>query len=196
MGHHDTQNCIHDVTDVGPVADLDLVCVQIILQNLTQSRVQCFCGEMGHRSAGCPEGKGKGINGGKGQFELSHTSKGVLDKGFNKGRGKQDDKGYGKVSSGKGKGLYGKGSTYAVLEQQDWSQRNGYTEGEGEGAVALFNLTDSSAGKAPILSRSSEPMRVDLRDFIKPKNGYLQTQQQGEGQDVGAKQVRDPGLFA
>ena len=38
--------------------------------------------------------------------------------------------------------------------------------GEGEGAFALFNLTDGPAGKE---SRSSEPMRVDLRDFIKPK---------------------------
>ena len=54
-------------------------------------RLTCWtCGELGHRSAECPKGKGKGKNGGKGQFE-PHTSSLFLDKGFNKGWGKQDD---------------------------------------------------------------------------------------------------------
>ena len=56
------------------------------------------------------------------------------------------------------------------MEEQYWSQWDGHTEGEGEGALALFNLTDGPAGKEPTtLSRSSEPMRVDFRNFIRPK---------------------------
>ena len=48
-----------------------------------------------------------------------------------------------------------------MLEEQD---------GEGEGALVSFNLTDSPVGKEPsTFSRQSEPMRVDVRDFIKPK---------------------------
>ena len=93
-----------------------------------------------------------------------------MDKGFKKGWDKQDDKGDGKGSFSKGKGLYGRGATCAVLEKQDWSQWNGYTEGVGEVALALLNFTDSTAGKNPTtLSRSSEPMRVDSRHFIKAK---------------------------
>ena len=55
------------------------------------------------------------------------------------------------------------------MEQQYWNQWNGHG-GEGEGALALLNLSDGSAGKEPTtLSRSNKPMRVDLRDFTKPK---------------------------
>ena len=56
------------------------------------------------------------------------------------------------------------------MEEHYRSQWDGHTEEEGEGALALVNLTDGAAGKEPTtLSRSSEPMRVDLRDLIKPK---------------------------
>ena len=58
---------------------------------------------------------------------------------------------------------------HAVMEQQYWNQWNGHG-GEGEGALALLNLSDGPAGKEPTtLSRSNKPMRVDLRDFTKPK---------------------------
>ena len=131
---------------------------------------QCnHCGEWGHTAVqcqkrltcgqlGCLGSTGEVENGG----EQSHTSNGFLDKGFNKG--------YGKGPFSKGKGLHGKGATNVVLEAQGWSQWNGYTEGAGEGALALFIFTDGPAKKEPTtLSRSSEPMRVDMRDFTKPK---------------------------
>ena len=159
-----------------------------------QKRLTCWtCGELGHRSAECPKGKGKGKNDGKGQFEQLHTNKRRSDKGFNKG-----NKGYGKGSFSKGKGPYGNGAAYAVMEEQYWSQWDGHTEGEGEGALALFNLTDGPAGKGlTTLSRSSEPMRVDLRDFISSSRtrwSLPNSLQEGEGQDAEAKQVRDLGF--
>ena len=93
---------------------------------------------------------------------------GPFGQGFQQGLGKQDEKGYGKGSFSKGKGPCGKGAMYAVLEEQDWSHWNGHTEENC--ALALFNFTDGPAGMEPTtLPRSSEPMRLDLRDFIKLK---------------------------
>ena len=48
----------------------------------------------------------------------------------------------------KGKGKYGKGPMYTVMEEEeDWNQWSGNVEQEGEGAPALFKLTDGLAGR-------------------------------------------------
>ena len=138
-------------------------------------RPTCWtCGELGHRSAECPKGKGKGKNAGKGQPEQPYTNKGYHDQGgFDKGWGKKDGKGFGKNTFSKGKDKYGKGPMYTVMEEEDWNQWSGDVEQEGDGALALFNLTDGLDGRrSNTLTPSGQPMRVNLGDFIKPKKVF------------------------
>ena len=132
-----------------------------------QKRLTCWaCGDLGDRLAECPEGKGKGKNGGKAQFE----QKGSWTRVSTRAGASKMIRATARALVVKERDCTAKVATYAVLEEQDWIQWNGCTEGEGDGALALFNFTDSSAGKEPTaLSRSSEPMREDFRDFIKSK---------------------------
>ena len=83
------------------------------------------------------------------------------------------ERGLARTLSAKGKGKYGKGPMYTVMEEEDWNQWSGDVEQEGDGALALFNHTDGLAGRrSNTFIPSGQPMRVNLGDFIKPKKVF------------------------
>ena len=128
-------------------------------------RLTCWtCGELGHRSAECPKVKGKGKNAGKGQPEQPYTNEGYHEQGcLDMGWGKKDGKDFRKNTFRKGKGKFGKGPMYTVMEEEDWSQRSGDVEQEGDGLAGRRSNTSIPSG---------QPMRVNLGDFIKPKEVF------------------------
>ena len=124
-----------------------------------------------------PRAKARGRAPARASPSSPNTSKGYHDQGFDKGWGKKDDKGFGTNTFSQGKGKYGKGlmerDVYTVMEEEDWNQWSGYVEQEGEGALALFNLTGGLAGRgSTAFSPSGEPVRVDLCDFVMPQKGF------------------------
>ena len=122
-------------------------------------RLECWnCGGAGHRAAECPKGPGKG-KGGKGQGGGQVWPPKSWDKG--KGKGKPF------WAKGQGKNGFGKGPTYAVYDEMEYS---GWTNGSGDQALSLFGLADPSAQDRPAVRPQPQiTSTANLLDYVKVK---------------------------